>query len=215
MPSRDVQILRNFTKKMAAQVKQANPLAALSDPRVMGMLGGGALTGLGAYGLARTMQSDEDKQRSRLMPLLAGLTGAGVGAYGGSYLPQLLEYLQGPQPVPPALANLAKHPEKTPGVDYVPESYRNLDAMTQGIENTPATGADAYNQFNVKSRAAKNNPPKSGPAGPALPPTAVARKAPAAANNASTEGGLMPLIQRANELAAQGVTNDPQIELGR
>lgn len=87
MPSRDVQVLRNFTQKLAGQTKQANPL---TDPKVLSMLGGGALTGLGAYGLARAMQSDEDRERGSYMPLLAGLAGAGVGAYGGSYLPQML-----------------------------------------------------------------------------------------------------------------------------
>lgn len=87
MPSRDVQILRNFTQKLAGQTKQANPL---TDPKVLSMLGTGAVTGLGAYGLARAMQSDEDRERGSYMPLLAGLAGAGAGAYGGSYLPQLL-----------------------------------------------------------------------------------------------------------------------------
>lgn len=87
MPSRDVQILRNFTQKLAGQTKQANPLV---DPKVLGMLGGGAVTGLGAYGLARALQSDEDRERGSYIPLLAGLAGAGAGAYGGSYLPQML-----------------------------------------------------------------------------------------------------------------------------
>ncbi len=91
MPSRDVQILRQFTQKLAGQYKQANPLM---DPQVLGMLGGGALTGLGAYGLARSMQSDEDRENGSMMPMLAGLAGAGAGAYGGSYLPQLIAALR-------------------------------------------------------------------------------------------------------------------------
>ncbi len=52
-------------------------------------LGGAALGGLGAMGLARLFQSERDKERG-YTPMLAGLAGAGAGAIG---LPMLLKYL--------------------------------------------------------------------------------------------------------------------------
>jgi hypothetical protein len=92
-------VLRKFAQKMAAQNKQANPMAgigaALSDPRVLGGLGGAAAGGLGAYGLARMTQSDEDKENSNT-PMMAALLGALAGGAGGVYGgPQLAAMLQG------------------------------------------------------------------------------------------------------------------------
>jgi hypothetical protein len=86
MPDKDVLIIRNFTQKLAGHKKQANPLAALSNPNVLGTLGGAAAGGLGAYGLARLMQSEEDRRNGGIMPLVAGLAGAGLGGYGGNAL---------------------------------------------------------------------------------------------------------------------------------
>lgn len=86
MADRDVLIIRNFTQKLAGHKKQANPLAALSNPNVLGTLGGAAAGGLGAYGLARLLQSEEDRRNGGIMPLVAGLAGAGLGGYGGNAL---------------------------------------------------------------------------------------------------------------------------------
>lgn len=88
------QVLRKFTQKLAAQNKQANPLTALADPRVLGTLGGSAVGGLGAYGLARLAQSDEDKETSHT-PAIAALLGALAGGAGGYYgAPHLAELLK-------------------------------------------------------------------------------------------------------------------------
>jgi len=94
------QVLRKFAQKMAAQNKQANPMAgigaALSDPKTLGTIAGAAGTGLGAYGLARAMQSDEDREQGSWLPALAGIAGAAGGGYAGSQLgPQLAAMLQG------------------------------------------------------------------------------------------------------------------------
>jgi hypothetical protein len=195
MPSRDVQVLRNFTMKLAAQTKRANPLAALSDPKVLGMLGGGALTGLGAYGLAQSVQSDEDRERGGMMPMLAGLAGAGAGAYGGSYLPQLLAALRGRGgPLPQNAAN----------------PYAKLtESAGAGIEPT------VYSEFNRRSQGVPD-----GSAGASAGPVAAARAA--VAPVVSADKGMLPqkqkldpLSERANQNAAAGVTNDPQISLGR
>jgi hypothetical protein len=102
-------VLRKFAQKMAAQNKQANPLAsigsALSDPRVLGGLGGAAAGGLGAYGLARMTQSDEDKENSNT-PMLAALLGALAGGAGGVYGgPQLAALLKN-KPAEPELKNM-------------------------------------------------------------------------------------------------------------
>jgi hypothetical protein len=92
-------VLRKFAQKMAAQNKQANTLAsigsALSDPKTLGTIAGAAGTGIGAYGLARMLQSDDDRERGSWMPTLAGLAGAVGGGYAGSQLgPQLAEMLR-------------------------------------------------------------------------------------------------------------------------
>jgi hypothetical protein len=93
------QVLRKFAQKMAAHNKQANPLAgigaALSDPKTLGTIAGAGGLGLSAYGLARAMQSDEDRERGSWTPTLAGLAGVLGGGYAGSQLgPQLAEMLR-------------------------------------------------------------------------------------------------------------------------
>jgi hypothetical protein len=93
------QVLRKFAQKMAAQNKQANPLAgigaALSDPKTLGTIAGAGGLGLGAYGLAKMTQSDEDREQGSWMPTLAGLAGAMGGGYAGSQLgPQLAAMLK-------------------------------------------------------------------------------------------------------------------------
>jgi hypothetical protein len=103
------QVLRKFAQKMAAQNKQANPLAgigaALSDPKTLGTIAGAGGLGLGAYGLAKMTQSDEDREQGSWTPTLAGLAGAMGGGYAGSQLgPQLAAMLRGPNA--PALENL-------------------------------------------------------------------------------------------------------------
>jgi hypothetical protein len=92
-----VQVLRRFTQKLAAAQGmdlKSSLLAALSDPKVIGGLGGAAAGGVGAYGLAKMTQSDEDRESGRtplLAPLLGALAGGAAGAYGG---PQLAEMLK-------------------------------------------------------------------------------------------------------------------------
>jgi hypothetical protein len=93
------QVLRKFAQKMAAQNKQANTLAsigsALSDPKTLGTIAGAGGLGLGAYGLANMLQSDEDRERGSWLPTLAGLAGVVGGGYAGSQLgPQLAEMLR-------------------------------------------------------------------------------------------------------------------------
>jgi hypothetical protein len=90
MADQDVLIIRRFTQKLAGHNKQANPMAALASPGVLGTLGGAAAGGLGAYGLARLLQSEEDRRNGGMMPMIAGLAGAGLGGYGGYNLAGML-----------------------------------------------------------------------------------------------------------------------------
>lgn len=125
------QILRKFAQKMAAQNKQANPLAsigsALQDPRVLGGLGGAAAGGLGAYGLARLTQSEEDKEKSN-MPMMAGLLGALAGGAGGAYgAPQLAEMLKQRKAMSEMQANAAKTVNPQPEIANTVAGDRDLN----------------------------------------------------------------------------------------
>lgn len=108
------QVLRKFAQKMAGQTKQANPLTALADPRVLGSLGGAAVGGLGAYGLSRLTQSEEDKETSNT-PMVAALLGALAGGAGG--------YYGGPQ----LAAMLRKTPDVTPVDGLKPKSNGRIN----------------------------------------------------------------------------------------
>ncbi len=74
-------------------------------------LGGAAVGGMGAMGLARLFQSERDKERGRT-PMLAGLAGAGAGVIG---LPMLMKYLSS-NSQNPSLAG-SDMPIASPGAD--------------------------------------------------------------------------------------------------
>jgi hypothetical protein len=124
-------VLRKFAQKMAAQNKQANPMAgigaALSDPRVLGGAAGALGGGLGAYGLARMTQSDEDKENSN-MPMMAGLLGALAGGAGGAYgAPQLAEMLKQRKATADMQANAAKTVNPQPEIANTVDGDRDLN----------------------------------------------------------------------------------------
>jgi hypothetical protein len=131
------QVLRKFAQKMAAQNKQANTLAsigsALSDPKTLGTIAGAGGLGLGAYGLANMMQSDEDRERGSWMPTLAGLAGVLGGGYAGSQLgPQLAEMLRKTPDVTPVDG---LKPKSNGSINYNPKvTYE--DAVANAL--TPA-----------------------------------------------------------------------------
>jgi hypothetical protein len=169
MPSRDVQILRQFTQKLAGQYKKANPLM---DPQVLGMLGGGALTGLGAYGLARSMQSDEDRENGSMMPMLAGLAGAGAGAYGGyhggGYLADMLKRYRANQDMQRNFAaTVNPQPEIVDSVNGPVDLNNQGGVSFQTPPNMGATDTSVSPESAEYLRAIEAGQPKPAPANPA------------------------------------------------
>jgi len=125
------QVLRRFAQKMAAQTKQANPLTALLDSRVLGSLGGAAVGGLGAYGLSRLLQSDEDKENTPwLMPALGALAGGAGGYYAGPHLAALTQALGKKAPAQSISGVDNEEPQIVDGVKN--------DAMVAAEANNPA-----------------------------------------------------------------------------
>lgn len=125
------QVLRKFAQKMAGQTKQANPLTALADPRVLGSLGGAAVGGLGAYGLSRLTQSEEDKETSNT-PMLAGLLGALAGGAGGYYGgPQLADMLKRRSAMAAAQANAMRTAKPQPEIVNAVDGDRDLQVNPQ------------------------------------------------------------------------------------
>ena len=145
------QVLRKFAQKMAAQNKQANPMAgigaALKDPRVLGGLGGAAAGGLGAYGLARMTQSDEDKENSNT-PMLAGLLGALAGGAGGAYgAPHLMYQLN---KTPFSAKSLSAHNAAQKSME---ENFAKTVNPQPEIMNGPGGDQDvAHHNFNSKAQ---------------------------------------------------------------
>ena len=122
--------LRRFTQKIAGHAKQANPLTALT-PNVLGGLGGAAMGGLGLYGIARALQSEEDRKRRGMTPALAGLAGALAGGAGG--------YL-GTEPLIAALRGRGHLQQSISGVDDAEPQYVNGSpnaALAQAQNATP------------------------------------------------------------------------------
>lgn len=146
--------LQRFAQKMAGY-KQADIMETLTHPQTLGTVGGAALGGLGLYGIARLLQSEEDRKRRGWTPALAGLTGAlagGAAGYMGTgsspvskalrangYLQQSISGVDDKEPqyvngeVNKALADAQNvAPPKLPARpindrDYRPPSYRTPD----------------------------------------------------------------------------------------
>lgn len=163
-----VQVLRRFTQKLAAAQGmdlKSSLLAALSDPKVIGGLGGAAAGGVGAYGLAKMTQSDEDREAGRtplLAPLLGALAGGAAGAYGG---PQLAEMLKQRKAMAEKNVNDAKTVKPQPEIADAPGPFGgDVSAAPAAINKPSAMSAvpDAASQAYLDDMAV-NSPPAPSP----------------------------------------------------
>ena len=143
-----VQVLRRFTQKLAAAQGmdlKSSLLAALSDPKVIGGLGGAAAGGVGAYGLAKMTQSEEDSEAGRtplLAPLLGALAGGAAGAYGGPQMAEMLRQYKLRSGDDSALIGLKpKSPSAGINVGDAMAHMRQLPARTIGPDQSAVTAA--------------------------------------------------------------------------